>query len=173
MYLILIAVIIMLWLPQNVIHEGSHGLMAKCFGGKDIKLYPFPRWDGTSWFPKYFAYMTYRFESGSDISNRQRALISIAPLMTNTFLMLLFIIFLSASIPYQFVNITLVAAIMVQFIDGAVNLSSVFGKPKTVQDAWNFMNHASISLADMRIYSASWCLLFGTITLLQVLCLSQ
>jgi len=66
----------------------------------------------------------------------------------------LFIIFLSASIPYQFVNITLVAAIMVQFIDGAVNLSSVFGKPKTVQDAWNFMNHASISLADMRIYSA-------------------
>ncbi len=158
---LLILFIVLLWFPQNIHHEGMHALAAKFYGAKEVKLYPFPEWSD-SWFPDYFAYMTYRFEYGDEPTDRSRALISGAPQIANTlWLMILLPILAYVSMPlwlYTFVS----AFIVVQFIDAAVNLSSIFRKiPRANQDTWNLVKYAKINPWVMRVIVLVWYILFG------------
>ena len=154
--------IILLWLPQNVHHEGSHALAAKLFSATDVKIYPFPEWSD-SWFPDRFAHMTYKLDPDNMPSENERAIISFAPQLTSTFwIVVLILVLIYVNIPLWLY--TLVSAlIVVNFIDASVNLSSVFRViPKDNQDTWNFIKYIGIKVWLMRIIILTWYMIFGS-----------
>lgn len=147
--------ILLLWFPMNIQHEGMHGLTAKLFGATEVKLYPFPKFkDGKL---QYFAYMTYRLEE--PISSAKRGLIACAPQLTNTIIMTLTgLALLLCNIPGWLFSLML-ALFIVNFIDGAVNLSSLF-KREGDNDAWTALEKFKFKLHQGRAIVIMWYVIF-------------
>jgi hypothetical protein len=132
---LLLVFILALWLPQNVIHEGSHALTAKILGAEDVKLYPYPKFEDGKL--KHFAWMTYRFDKAQE--EWVYSTISIAPQVANVFIVILCTtLLLLVSMPTVLFTFLLALAIT-NFIDVIVNTSSVYRKEPVFNDVWKFI----------------------------------
>jgi len=163
---LLLLFVLILWLPQNIQHEGMHAIIAKLFGAEEVKIYPLPTWGPKSWIPKYFAYMTYR-NLPKDTSDFKRGFISCAPQIANT-LVIAFVILANIILPLPaMLSIFLFALILVNFIDGATNLGSLLvRKEGHSNDAWDAIKHFKISTGVGRIMVFFWYLILGIPSLL-------
>jgi len=120
--LIVLLASLILWLPQNCIHEGAHAIMARIFGWKTQKFWPFPGYTASDGQFR-FAYVLWA-PGNPTISTTKRALIYSAPVLVNTTLIcsLLFIVIIT----YICEASGIVAAILMgwainNFVDGANN----------------------------------------------------
>ena len=111
---------LLMWLPQNVQHEGAHALVAKFYGATDIAIWPFPSKRLSGRFT--WAHVQWRWTES--VRPAQRA--SLAPQVLNTLLLLaLFAVFRLWEIPHPLFSI-LTAWYLVNLIDGAVNFATVY-----------------------------------------------
>lgn len=151
--LVLIPVI---WLWQNVQHEGCHALMAKYFGATIEKFYPFPVWDDDI-LPRVWAYMQYSMpKDAAPLTNTQRALIYIAPQIANTVLLWIFVL------AFSFTGwVGLVPFMLTNYIDGAFNISTLYRSKERMNedflsDGWGFAKYTGWNVTSLRICAVIW-----------------
>jgi hypothetical protein len=143
---------LLLWLPQNVAHEGAHALAHRLCGDEVTELWPFPGWRSGSF---AFAYMRYRTVSGRK-TRAQEALCAMAPQLLNTVVLLLTMPVHRLELSGWVLN--LVAAwSLVNFVDGAVNLSTFYRwgeRPPT--DGWRAAAALGAPVFACRAVAVSW-----------------
>lgn len=117
---VVLVCLLLLFIPQTVIHEGSHALMVKAYGGTITKFWPLPGWSSGKFL---FGYV--RWNAGTCcIPSTHVANISVAPVVVN----MLFMVILS--IVNILVSDTLTmscmfAFMLTNFVDGANNCRRV------------------------------------------------
>jgi hypothetical protein len=160
--LIVLGFMLLLWLLQNIQHEGLHALMAAIFGAIDIKLYPFPTWEEGKVLPKYWAHMLYN--SNGVFKDWQYGILSCAPQLVNTLIMLIiFIVLMTVSMPHL-LSLFLLALFLTNFIDGAVNLGSlIYRDESNGNDAWSAIFWLNIKLQTARVIVLCWYIIFAAL----------
>lgn len=156
-FTLFLAFVLLLWIPQNVQHEGMHALAAKSFGAYNIKMRPYPKWEEGKWWPKYWALMSYRTDGS--LSDKQYGLISCAPQLTNTVIMIVVASILFFVTMPTWLTILLFAVYVVNFTDGCFNLSSLY-KMEGGNDAWTAIKYFNIKLTAGRAIVTVWNLTF-------------
>ena len=119
MWLWILICAILFWIPQNALHEGSHALMAKCFGQKIIKFWPIPGKLHGKWM---FAYVQYY---GKKLFGWPKRLVTAAPQLLNVILLSILSI-----LAIYFEHPVIYALIITNTADLAANLffGLVFGR---------------------------------------------
>jgi len=113
--LIAVGTSLVLWLPQNVQHEGAHALLAKIYGSVITEFHPYPgKLNGNS----VFAYV--RFSNPRKFTNPERAWISGAPWAANT-IMLIFLAIANSQIHNPIVSAILAGWMINNLADGINN----------------------------------------------------
>jgi hypothetical protein len=165
---------LVLWPVQNAQHEGMHAFMAKRYGAVITKMVLWPT-DADDKFSVAFwrkghtwAYVQW---SGGDWSEHRRAAVSIAPQATNTLVLLVLLgvrVALEFTAPIEWVFSILAGWALVNFIDGAVNLSTFYkSEPERKStDGWSFQEHAGLNKWLCRVGAGVWHLGFGAAILL-------
>lgn len=154
------------WIPQNLQHEGAHALTAQYFGATITKIWPFPGMISGRWVWAYVQYVqVVRFTSV------QEALVSAAPVITNTVSLIIYFTHLAFLSPllasYVVLNSFLAAWAINNYVDGAYNLSTFYRRaPKMSTDGWKFWEASGFSHTALLIHTISWQLSFGILFLL-------
>jgi hypothetical protein len=150
-----------LWLPQNLAHELAHGAVARFYGAKDIEIWPFP---GTKL--GYFTFAHVQWTWTEMPTRTGLGLVSAAPQMANTLVLLLVTLLWQLVTMPTWVLSVLAGWAVVNFVDGAVNLSTFYRlQPKVTTDGWKWADRFGISAWSARVIAASWQLGFGAILL--------
>ena len=148
---------LLLWLPQNAVHEGMHAFAHRWAGDKVTELWPLPGWKSGSF---AFAYMRYETIKGRK-TWQQEALCAAAPQLWNT-LVLLLLLPVHALDPDDWMTKACTAVALVNFIDGAVNLSTFYrwsSRPRT--DGWRTAEALGAPVWTCRAIAATWQLGMG------------
>jgi hypothetical protein len=157
------------WLPQNLLHEGAHAMVAKRYGAEITRVWPFPGRMPNGEFA--FAHVLWCWTAGTPGTHAQ-ALIAIAPQLSNT-LFLIVAVVLMALVGDEMP--TLVAAILcglaiTNYIDGAVNLSTFYRQEppdeKKHTDGWRYQLLSRQTIFMLRMLTSCWQVVFLVILLL-------
>jgi len=123
---------LLLWLPQNVQHEGMHALAAKRYGASITKLWPFPSRGEDGHFR--FAYVLWE---GGEYTDREYGWISAAPQIANVAVTVLLLPLLHlVALPAALFTI-LGAWAVVNWFDGSVALATFYRRaPDEESPSW-------------------------------------
>lgn len=150
----LVVAVLLLWLPQNVLHESSHALVAKALGAQKISINPFPSFkDGTL----RFASCSWVWTETPRASGL--ALAAIAPLLANT-IFLTVASLLKPSIENLYLAAIVDGFLITNFLDGSFNALSIL-RPASRNlntDAWTWRNNLAMPLISARIAVIIWVL---------------
>jgi hypothetical protein len=146
---------LLLWLPQNAVHEGAHCLAHKYAGDEIVKFWPFPSWALGSF---SFAYMSYRRRT--PVSPHLDGFCAAAPQIVNTCVLALLIPLHFISLPPWLFSIC-AALVIVNFADGAVNLGTFYRSTPRPTDGWTWAALWKLPTWGCRAFAVTWHLLFG------------
>jgi hypothetical protein len=167
---------LLLWFLQNIIHEESHALVGKIFGRKVAERY----W----WFnrkeedgKRFFARIVWE-KPLPETSNRNKALIKAAPVITNTTVIITISTVLMTVSMWDHITYVLAAFMFVNLIDGANNCRLAL----TVKDAEFERSNGDLvkvarrmewGLGTIRAISGSWVALFTVVATLALIFLAD
>lgn len=100
---------LLLWMPQNVIHEGSHALMGRTMGWRIKRFWPFP---GCRLGYFTFAHVVFSLPPPRHMTRKRFGLIKIAPIFTNVVLIgWILVVSFRTDLPYWVAALALTNAI--------------------------------------------------------------
>jgi len=117
----LLVALLVFWLPQNAIHELSHGFVGKFYGlkMKSLKLWPHKNDKGRFYWARIIWHMTPKLKQ---LKLKNWRFISIAPLVSNTILVTLLSTILIFLQPLTILSAIVLALILSNLIDATFNL---------------------------------------------------
>jgi len=74
---------LLLWLPQNCIHEGAHAVPARLSGLGIDKFWPLPSFKGLAWTKENFRFAYVDYADGVSLTNSKWSICHIMPVMVN------------------------------------------------------------------------------------------
>lgn len=146
------------WFPQNIIHEGSHGIVYKMLGYTITKFAPWPNKtpDGKWRFAAIWS--EWQREDEDKPSQRVRSWAAIAPVLTNAVLFPVMAIHALFPDMNDWVQGVMYGLAVTNFADGANNWRSLWMKDTGDHgcDVWRFYYKQDISLTTLRVLSVCW-----------------
>jgi len=158
---------VLLWMPQNAIHEYSHGLMAKHWKYTIDKVRLYPDLIDADKDGKvdrvYFAWVETGKSEDREANPTELGSIDIAPQLVNT--LVLTVLFMVRFVfwpemPLWAASFVAVLALH-NWIDGSFNMLSIFRKQGS-NDTWRYMRRWEIPLLPLRNAVLSWSVFWGS-----------
>lgn len=162
-------VAVALWIPQNATHEYAHAFVARMYGATITKvvLYPNDEEGRFSWTPWAAGHAWARvWWSGGEYTESQRGLVSLAPVATNT-VILIALIAARSTLDVAFGTSEVVASLIAawavtNFADGAYNLATFYRiEPRESTDGWGFQRRMELPVWACRVGAVAWHATFG------------
>jgi len=145
---------LLLWFVQNCQHEGAHCIAAILFGHKITSFRPWPgKTPAGHW---SFAYMSHK---GPDLSPKQRGIISAAPIVVNTIVLIAlhFILLLGSFEPW--LASLLAAYVLTNLVDGTVWFATFARKiGNYATDGWKVLHYWNLRSWVGRFVGIAWVL---------------
>lgn len=152
----ILLLMLLLWIPQNAAHELAHAAMHRLAGDKIVRIWPFPGFT-----EGHFSFASMRYHREGTVSPFVDGLCSSIPQIANTIVLVgLMPLHLFALTPL--IHHAVCAWGLVNFIDGAVNLSTFYRpEPHPSKDGWQTARHWQLNHTACRVFTAGWQILFG------------
>ncbi len=157
---------VLLWIPQNAVHEYSHGLMAKHWKYTIDKVRLIPDLvdidkDGDI-DRVYFAWVATDPPKDREANPTELGSIDIAPQLSNT--LILTVLFMLRYVFWPEMPMWLASPVAVwafhNWVDGSFNMLSVFRKQGS-NDTWRYVRRWEIPMTRARIAVAVWVVFWG------------
>ena len=142
---------LLLWLPQNVQHEGAHALVARIYGHRITMFRPWPTRLGDGW---AFAAMAH---SGPRLTDRAYGLIYAAPIIASTLVLVATYIALHLVEPGGWLAAALAGWALTSLVDGSVwFLTYARLSPSMAKDGWKVLWYWQLSPWMGRVVGLCW-----------------